>query len=286
MIVFDNQSYDQTWDVVSAYADRDQRVRIFRNEQNIGPVRNWIRCAEKATGSYTKILFSDDLIEPDFIEKTIEYMRDASVGLVFSTVKIGENRDSAKTTYEWKDKSGIYRSKDFVKSLIFAGSCPYSPGAALFRTEDVKKNIIIDISSPREYEFAKYGAGPDVLLYLLTAASYENIAFCNESLAFFRSHKGSITVENKDNQVVEGYMLALIWFAETMMDDRSWLRLIARNWVRECWLHRRWISITKVSTKYSKKNIYIFCFLLSAVVEIIRFMCCRMLKKRLISFEN
>ena len=44
VVVVDNASTDGTWEVCREFAPVDSRVRIFRNPENIGPVRNWQRC--------------------------------------------------------------------------------------------------------------------------------------------------------------------------------------------------------------------------------------------------
>ena len=56
VVVVDNASTDATWEVLQRLALEDPRLRIFRNETNLGPVRNWRACAEHARGHYAKIL--------------------------------------------------------------------------------------------------------------------------------------------------------------------------------------------------------------------------------------
>ena len=65
IIIVDNASTDTTWKICQQIAEQDKRIRIFRNERNIGPVRNWRRCIEEARGVYGKILWSDDLISEE-----------------------------------------------------------------------------------------------------------------------------------------------------------------------------------------------------------------------------
>lgn len=254
IIVVDNNSTDRTWDVVRAFAERDRRIRPFRNSQNVGPVQNWMRCVAEARGRYTKILFSDDLIAPDYLEKALELItKGPSVGFVFSVTRNGKNWRDAVTNDDWKPASGIYSSNDFVHALLFKDALPTSPGAALFRTEDVRKNLMLDIPVPG-FDFASYGAGPDVLLYLLTAEDYSDVGFIKEPLTFFRSHDESITVENKDHQVFDAYCAIFLWYAEARLIHRSWVRLLARNWAKECVRHRKWIPVTAFSKKYSRRG--------------------------------
>ena len=180
VVIVDNASTDDTWKVCQYYARKDSRVQVLRNETNIGPVRNWRRCFEEARGRYGKILFSDDLMHKKYLEKTLPLM-DEDVGFVFSKVLIGEEPNKSHCEYHWKNLTGHYSSRLFIESSLFHGRVPVSPGAALFRTEDLRRNLMIEIPSPTVKNFADHGAGPDILLYLLAAKAYPKIGYIDEA---------------------------------------------------------------------------------------------------------
>ena len=56
VVVVDNCSTDGSWELIQRVATRDPRVRVFRNDSNIGPVRNWLRCVREARGELGQIL--------------------------------------------------------------------------------------------------------------------------------------------------------------------------------------------------------------------------------------
>lgn len=70
VVISDNCSQDETQAIVSKYL-KDARVRYFRNEQNIGMVRNWRKAIhEYATGEWFLLLSDDDyLTDPDYLAK-------------------------------------------------------------------------------------------------------------------------------------------------------------------------------------------------------------------------
>lgn len=221
VVIVDNASTDNTWAICQDFAARDSRVRIFRNESNIGPVRNWRRCMELARGTYGKILFSDDMMAPDFLEKSLPYLQDETVGFVFSSIEIGEHAGAGGEPYRWRRSSGTWPSITFIRESLLDGKTPVSPGAALFRMTDLRKNLMMEIPTPGGIDFTRYGAGPDVLLYLLTAASYPKIAYLSEPLTFFRSHRDSITVRESNLMISDHYFQAKLWFASQIPSDRS-----------------------------------------------------------------
>lgn len=70
LIIVDNASTDHTEEIVSGFSD--PRISYFRNNSNIGMVRNWNRCLELANGKYVTILSSDDRYRPTFLEKCVD----------------------------------------------------------------------------------------------------------------------------------------------------------------------------------------------------------------------
>lgn len=254
VVVVDNASTDGTWAICQQFAAKDQRVRVFRNDTNIGPVRNWKRCIDQASGFYGKILFSDDLIESDFLEKTLPFLIKPEVGFVFSSVNMGSEPVNGSIKYEYADKTGIYSTADFITASLFGGDVPISPGCALFRIDDLKRNMLLDIPSPTIKDFLSHGAGPDLLLYLLTAKAYSSFAFVNEPLCFFRAHDGSISISDKNQYLSRCYIQAKMWFAETYLDSSQIKNLFVHAWYEYCRFTNDWKTPSVFLRDYTTSN--------------------------------
>jgi glycosyltransferase involved in cell wall biosynthesis len=72
LIISDNDSTDATDAICREYADRDERVRYFRNPKNLGAAANFNRVFQLSTREYFKWLAADDLMEPRFLETCLE----------------------------------------------------------------------------------------------------------------------------------------------------------------------------------------------------------------------
>lgn len=250
VIVVDNKSTDNTWKVLTNLALEDRRVKIFQNETNIGPVRNWKRCIDEASGTYGKILWSDDLIAPTFLEKTVPYLSKEDVGFVFTGTEIFVDGTNKKSSHYFIGESGLYECEEYINGVLFKGGYPVSPACALFKLKDLQKNLLIDIPNKIESDFSMHAIGNDVLIFLLTTNAYSHFAFVNEKLSFFRAHEGSISIQANNGKLPLHYSLASAYFVENFRKDLL-EKLNAKIWL-ELKRYRKSIA------KYNMRNIESF----------------------------
>jgi glycosyltransferase involved in cell wall biosynthesis len=71
LIISDNASTDATFTICERYAREDRRVRLYRNERNLGANRNYMTVLRLARAPYFKWASSNDLCAPTFIEKCV-----------------------------------------------------------------------------------------------------------------------------------------------------------------------------------------------------------------------
>lgn len=74
LIISDNVSTDNTWDILQEYASRDARIKLYRNTLNKGMAYNFNRVYELATGDYFMWAAHDDWWEPIFISTCVQYL--------------------------------------------------------------------------------------------------------------------------------------------------------------------------------------------------------------------
>ncbi len=252
VIIVDNKSTDNTWQELEKLASEDERIKIFQNETNIGPVRNWKQCIDEANGEYGKILWSDDLIAPTFLEKTVHFLENKDVGFVFTGTEIFIDGTDKKSSNYFIGENGIYESKKYIDGVLFDGGYPVSPGCAMFRLKDLKKNLLVDIPNKVNSDFSMHAIGNDLLIFLLTSHQYKNFAFVNEKLSFFRAHKGSISVESNDGKLSLHYNLAKAYFAENYRND------LIKKMNTNIWLNiNRYLTIAKKYNLDKIRNFYL-----------------------------
>ena len=260
IIICDNASTDGTWSVLQEYAEKDNRVKIFRNETNVGPVRNWEKCLKHANGKFAKFLWSDDEILPRFIEIMVGAMeRNPMCGFAYSCVDIKGKSKTYPRCYTLPD-TGYYNSQTFIEGASLERyNIPRSPGCALFYLDTLRKYLMIDVPNNEKLDFSRYGAGNDQLLFLCACEDFNEIYYYNESLSIFYGGTDSISMQNPLDRY---YMLAIFYFMahtrrykklreifyKSKLYDNDYYVLVPHYKIRRCYYGLR-KSIKKILIK-------------------------------------
>lgn len=84
LIISDDASKDNTVKIARAYAEKDKRVKVYINPNNLGDYPNRNKAASYASGKYLKYVDADDYIYPwglELLMKTMEQFPEAGWGL-------------------------------------------------------------------------------------------------------------------------------------------------------------------------------------------------------------
>jgi len=83
ILVVDNASTDRTPALLQEF--NDERLKIYRNEVNIGAEGNFSKAVQLARGEYIALFHADDIYLPEMVEKQVAAFREyPSVGAVFT----------------------------------------------------------------------------------------------------------------------------------------------------------------------------------------------------------
>lgn len=84
LIIVDDGSTDETVKIAKQYAAKDERIKVYLNEKNLGDYPNRNKAASLAKGKYLKYVDSDDYIYPNGLEimvRSMEQFPEAGFGL-------------------------------------------------------------------------------------------------------------------------------------------------------------------------------------------------------------
>jgi glycosyltransferase involved in cell wall biosynthesis len=72
LIISDNCSTDNTWDILLKLSNKDDRIKLFHQSKNIGAYQNFNFVLKKAKGDFFMWAAADDLWDHSFIEKIMD----------------------------------------------------------------------------------------------------------------------------------------------------------------------------------------------------------------------
>jgi glycosyltransferase involved in cell wall biosynthesis len=127
IIIVDDGSKDNSASIARSYAAKDNRIKVYINEKNLGDYNNRNRAASYATGKYLKYVDSDDSIYPWGLEAMVYCMEkepSAGYGLM------SHNLSAEKPYPVLVSCADAYRAFFFKGGLIAMG-----PLGAIFKRE-------------------------------------------------------------------------------------------------------------------------------------------------------
>ena len=76
IIIIDDGSSDNTYNIVDELAKNDDRIKLYKNEQNLKIVKTLNHALSLAKGEYIARMDGDDISAPDRIEKKVKFLEE------------------------------------------------------------------------------------------------------------------------------------------------------------------------------------------------------------------
>lgn len=130
-IIINDKSNDNSADIISKYADQDQRIKYIENERNQGLTYSLNKGLELAKGEYIARMDADDISTSDRLEKQVDYLKkNKEISLIgTSAYNIDENGkviDERNVPLEYED---IKKNINLVNPIIHP--------SVMFRKDDI-----------------------------------------------------------------------------------------------------------------------------------------------------
>lgn len=188
LVICDDNSTDETCDFIQKnYCDKDSRVTLYKNEKNLGFMKNFEKAITLCKGEFIALSDQDDIWEPWKLEESKKCLK--NYDLVCSNALIVD--ENAKSLgYTMKD-SGGYKYVPENQSLIFKFLMykNFVQGATILaRSEFLKKCVPI----PAEYLYHDY-------YFAIKACLGNGLAFLDKCSLLYRHHPSQLTKNEKDS---------------------------------------------------------------------------------------
>lgn len=178
LIIVDDGSKDNTVTIAKNFAEKDNRIRLYINEKNLGDYPNRNKAASYATGKYLKYLDSDDTMSSDCLDVMVSGM-EANPECAFGIC----SRNQLETSIHKPEES--FRIHFFERGIL-----DLSPSMAIIR-KDVFE---------REDGFLELRCVGDFEFWMRLALEYPMIEFKRE-LIHWRQHEQQEILLGKDEYI-------------------------------------------------------------------------------------
>lgn len=183
LLIVDDASTDKTIAIAKEFALKDDRIKIYVNERNLGQFQNRNKAASYAKGKYIKYCDSDDKLfdwSLDYCVNMMERHPDACMGILNLNNEIKN---------EYFNSAEAIHTNFFHTEILSIG-----PSGTILRRDAFKK---IGYYNP------DYGVPSDMYFNLKMAASFP-IVLLSKVFFFYREHDGQ-ELKNKYSYVCYNY---------------------------------------------------------------------------------
>ncbi len=182
VIVVDNNSSDNSWEVISAF--KDPRLICYKNDRNIGMYPNFMMAASKADGEFIKFICADDWIDEHYVEKSLVHFANNEVAMATSSqIKIC-NGEKVGIRNIPKNKSHVAVPSVVFNYFLYNMNPIGNPTRVIVRMDVFRK-----MNGFRET--IKYCNDYDLWMRI---SKFYKVAFIKEHLSFERKHDTQHTI--------------------------------------------------------------------------------------------
>ncbi len=151
LVIVDNGSLDRTEEICRAHADRDERIRYFRSEQNRGASWSFNSVFRLSAGEYFKWAAHDDLCAPAFLDRCVPALDSAPAAvLVFPkcrlTDALGTTLRDHEDDLDARESRPHERLRHVVRALGYA-----NPVYGLIRADALRQTRLLGAYPSADY---------------------------------------------------------------------------------------------------------------------------------------
>ena len=144
ILILDNQSTDDSINIVKKLSDKFSNIRLCENGKNVGRIGNWNIALQKTEGDYLILLFTNDQIyEKNNIKDIIKILEeDQTISLCISALVKKEKNDQVVKKRYFPD-TVLCDSKGFSNDSICRGLFPFGTiESIIYRVKDIREKKI------------------------------------------------------------------------------------------------------------------------------------------------
>lgn len=188
IIIIDDCSIDETYEILISYDFREIKVQIIKNERNLGPIANFKKGINLATGDFIALCDQDDVWLPHKLKLSLEailLLNQEKPCMVYSDLTlVDENMSVLSDSLHklWKVNPKYY-------DLSFISFSNIVTGCTILFNKKMQKELRY---MPTNIIMHDYWMG-------LIGYSFGEVKYMNETTILYRSHHSSVTSKERNS---------------------------------------------------------------------------------------
>jgi len=167
MIIVDDDSNDNSRDIISDLSAKEKRIKSIFLEENVGSAESRNVAIKQSKGRYIAFLDSDDIWNEDKLEKQITFMNEKDIAFSFTSYQTISEDGKTKYLVITAPKKMCYHS--YLKNTIIG--C---------------LTVIIDKEKTGDFQMPNIRSSHDMALWLLIMKRGFSAYGLDENLAYYR----------------------------------------------------------------------------------------------------
>lgn len=237
LIIVNDNSIDKTEEVVLSYSD--PRIRYYKNEANLGMVKNWNKGLEYSHGDYVKILCHDDILHERCLEvQAAALLSNRNVSLVTNASNVIDSNKNILLVRRNFD-AGIYNGRAVAKQCINTSINLFGETSVyMFRKSVLKLSggFIEGICYAPDMDFCVRALKHCDMYYSEEVLSSFRLSSTNETAKIFSSKKLKIITKilKEDKAFLNRYLVDMPLTSFEILNH--YIRTIGRFMLRDMYL--------------------------------------------------
>lgn len=219
ILIVDDASTDGSYEICGEYAQRDERIHLFKNEVNRGLSVTRNIALDNANGDYIGFVDSDDFIDPNMYDIMVKRLE-------------ADNSDMVMCNYFWTDESGK-KTSHYVS---------YNCGRKLRGVEKIRENVMTinncvwdKLFKKELFENIRFPEGryyEDIFIMHELFDKAKSVSITSESLYCYRRRSTGITlcsVKTEHFDIVDAYIAKYVYVSEKYPDEKKMTDKLAES---------------------------------------------------------
>lgn len=244
LILCDDGSTDKTYEIATKYSKKDNRIKLIKNEKNMGLAWTLNKCLEISTGDYILRHDADDIMVKDRIEKQVNFMN-------------SHQCDACGSGAYLFDENGVW-------GLIMpdekpSKKCMVTGSPFIHPTVIMKKDKLFQVGGYSVNELTK-NRSQDYDLWIKFFENNFTLYNIQEPLIYYRADRNSYKRKNKKFRIIETKLrlnackrLNIPYYQRVFALKPLILMIIPNNIIR--YYHHKKFKISKNKLEKFMKNV-------------------------------